>query len=118
MICAIYFILVAAAHQIGFKIPMLYIFYSVSSERYQDLIISFLSFGWAMLFGIGFFDDELKPGIQLPILLSGMAAILGLIIARMEIPLHSEIDYEIGVLAILLIMLIITFLTARGRTPI
>jgi hypothetical protein len=99
----------------GAKIPFLFIFYNIASERYQDLIISFLSFGWAMLFGIGFLDKELKIRIQAPILISGAIAICGLIRTRMEVPFHNEIDYEIGALAILLAALITTFgLSTRG----
>ncbi|MBI5874617.1 MAG: hypothetical protein HZB81_02015 [Deltaproteobacteria bacterium] len=112
LICAVYFIAVTIAHQIGIKLPMLFIFYSIPSERYQDLIISFLSFGWATLFGIGFFDSDLKMKIQAPILFSGLVAICGLIRVRLEIKLHNEIDYEIGALAILLFSMMITYIAA------
>ncbi len=109
-ICAVYFIAVAIAHQMGTKLPMLYVFYNIPSERYQDLIISFLSFGWAMLFGIGFIDDELKPRVQVPIMIAGIVAIYGLIRARMEVQFHDEINYEIASLAVLLF----TMMTAYG----
>lgn len=115
LICAVYFIAVTIAHQTGIKLPMLFIFYNIPSERYQDLIISFLSFGWAMLFGIGFFDSELKMKIQAPILFSGLVAICGLIRARMEIKLHNEIDYEIGALAILLFLMVTAYIIAIKR---
>ena len=101
-ICAVYFIAVSISHQLGLKVPMLFVFYNIPSERYQDLIISFLSFGWAMLFGIGFLDKELKTTIQAPILIAGAMGICGLIRARREIQSHPEIDYEILSLAILL----------------
>ena len=97
------------------KVPMLYIFYAIPSERYQDLIISFLSFGWAMLFGVGFLDKELKARIQVPILISGIAAIFGLIRARREIQYHHEIDYEIVSLAVLLFALITAFFLSGKR---
>lgn len=93
----------------GIKIPVLFIFYASPSERYQDLIISFLSFGWAMLFGVGFLDRELKSRIHVPILISGIAAIFGLIRARREIQYHHEIDYEIVSFAVLLCTLIATY---------
>jgi len=112
LICAVYFIAVTIAHQIGIKLPMLFIFYSIPSERYQDLIISFLSFGWAMLFGIGFFDRDLKTKIQTPILFSGLVAIGGLIRARSEITHHDEIDYEIGALIILLFLMVTAYIIA------
>lgn len=111
-ICAVYFIAVSFAHQLGFKVPMLFVFYNIPSERYQDLIISFLSFGWAMLFGIGFLDKELKARIQTPILISGTIAICGLIRARMEIQFHDEINNEIISLAVLLIAMMTAYILA------
>lgn len=114
-ICTVYFIAVSFAHQLGLKVPMLFVFYNIPSERYQDLIISFLSFGWAMLFGIGFLDKELKARIQAPILISGTAAIFGLLRARMEIQSHHEIDYEIISLALLLAVMTATFIYTKKR---
>lgn len=113
----LYFLAVAAAHQLGLKIPMLYVFYAVVSERYQDLIISFLSFGWAMLFIIGFLDTELKARTQIPVLISGIAAICGLIRARLEVRSHHEIDLEIAALAILLLALITTYFLSKPSGP-
>lgn len=112
LFCAVYFLAVSVAHQLGEKIPLLFVFYDIPSERYQDLIISFLSFGWAMLFIIGFLDQEMRLRIQVPVLISGIAAISGLIRARMEIEFHPEITYEILGLAILLFLILTTFLSA------
>jgi hypothetical protein len=50
---AIYFLLVALAHQLQFKIPGLYIYWDVPSFAYQDIIISALAFGWAAFFALG-----------------------------------------------------------------
>ena len=116
LVCAVYFIAVALAHQSGVKLPMLFVFYKVPSERCQDLIISFLSFGWAMLFGIGFFDGDLKIKVHIPILLSGLAAICGLIRARRYIRFPQvEIDVEIAALAIVLLMLLAAYIVAAIR---
>lgn len=112
-VCTLYFLLVAFAHQLGMKVPLLFVFYAIPSERYQDLIISFLSFGWAMLFGAGFLDRDLKAGIQVPVLLSGTAAIFGLIRARLEIRSHGEIDYEIFCLALLLVAMLTAYWQAK-----
>jgi len=112
IICAVYFIVVTIAHQMGIKLPMLFVFYNIPSERYQDLIISFLSFGWAMLFGIGFMDEEMRPRVQVPIMIAGIAAICGLIRTRMEIQFHDEINYEIISLAVLLFIMITTYILA------
>jgi len=112
-ICTVYFMAVSIAHQLGVKIPMLFVFYDIPSEKYQDLIISFLSFGWSMLFAIGCLDRELKTTIQVPILFSGFVAICGLIRVRMEIRSHSEIDYEILALAVLLAAMTTTFILCK-----
>lgn len=118
LLCAGYFSAVALAHQMGTKIPLLFIFYDVASERYQDLIISFLAFGWAMLFTVGFLDTELKTKIQIPILASGVIAIAGLLRARLEVQGHDEITYEIATLAILLVALITAYgLATRHLRP-
>lgn len=50
---ALYFLAIALAHVTGFKLPGLFIFYNVPSYQYQDTIIAFLAFGWAVLFYIG-----------------------------------------------------------------
>ena len=101
LFCACYFLAVAVAHQMGWKVPPLFVFYAVPSERYQDLIISFLAFGWAALFLIGFLDRTMILAVHVPILVSGVVALAGLIRARLEVPGHAEIDYEIAGLAVL-----------------
>jgi len=109
LFCACYFLAVAVAHQMGWKVPLLFVFYAVPSERYQDLIISFLAFGWATLFLIGFLDRTMKPAIHAPILVSGVVALAGLIRVRLEIPGHAEINFEIAGLAALQGALILLF---------
>ena len=51
---AVYFLLVAAAHLSGIKVPGLYIYFDISSHVYQDRIIALLSFGWCMFLFSGF----------------------------------------------------------------
>lgn len=106
---ACYFLAVAVAHQMGWKIPLLFVFYAIPSERYQDLIISFLAFGWAALFLIGLLDRTMKPTIHIPILVSGVVALAGLVRVRLEVPGHPEIDCEIAVLAALQGALVVLF---------
>ncbi len=116
LLCVVYFVAVALAHQLGIKVPVLFVFYNVASERYQDLIISFLAFGWAMLFVIGFLDAELKRTIQIPLLASAVIAIAGLFRAGMEVQGHNEIICEIAGLAILLVALVVAYgLAAKQR---
>ncbi|MBU1122765.1 MAG: hypothetical protein ABIH71_07580 [Candidatus Omnitrophota bacterium] len=76
---ALYFFLVSLAHMIGIKIPGLFIYFNVPSYAYQDKIISFLAFGWAMFLYSGF--RSVKSNVISPvkyILASGVAAIVGL----------------------------------------
>lgn len=47
---AVYFFAISIVHAMGLKVPGLYIYYNIPSLQYQDDIISFLSFGWAMFF--------------------------------------------------------------------
>jgi len=114
LLCACYFLAVAVAHQLGWKVPLLYIFYAVPSERYQDLIISFLAFGWAALFLAGFLDRTMRPAAQTPILIAGLVALAGLIRVRLEVPGHPEIDYEIAGLAALQGALVLLFALQRS----
>ncbi len=51
---AVYFLLVAMAHFFEFKTPLLYIYYDLPSEMYQDKIIAFTTFGWSMFFVAGY----------------------------------------------------------------
>lgn len=45
-----YFCCMSAAHFIGFKVPLLFIYFDVPSNHYQDMIISFCAFTYAVLF--------------------------------------------------------------------
>ena len=51
---AVYFILVAAVHFSGLRIPGLYIYYDIPSMPYQDRIIGLLAFGWSMFLYSGY----------------------------------------------------------------
>lgn len=109
LFCACYFSAVAIAHQTGWKVPMLFVFYAVPSERYQDLIISFLAFGWAALFLIGLMDRAMKPAVHAPILVSGVVALAGLVRAKSEILGNGVIYFEIAGFAILLAAMVLLF---------
>ena len=45
-----YFFLITLAHLTAFKIPLLFVYYNVPSNAYQDNIIAFMAFGWAVFF--------------------------------------------------------------------
>jgi len=76
---ALYFLLVAIAHRTGIKVPGLFIYFNVPSFTYQNLIISFLAFGWACFFVLGALLAG--RGIVLPIglhLIAGVVAVAAL----------------------------------------
>ena len=39
--CTAYFLAMSTAHFIGFKVPVLFVYWDVPSNHYQDMIISF-----------------------------------------------------------------------------
>jgi hypothetical protein len=75
---AVYFMLVSIAHLLGIKIPLLFIYYDLPSMVYQDIIISFLSFGWAIFL----LTAALNPGENINlirgIIATGIVAVFGL----------------------------------------
>ena len=75
---ALYFGCIAIAHSIGLKIPGLFIYFNVPSHPYQDQIIGFLAFGWAMFFYVAAVDPVNAPLPVKAILLSSAVAICGL----------------------------------------
>jgi len=78
---AIYFLLISIAHAFQIKIPVLFIYFNVPSNSYQDYIISFLAFGWGMFLYAGYksvANNELT--LVKYILISGIVALLGLIL--------------------------------------
>ncbi len=72
---AFYFAVVSFVHLMGFKVPMFYIYYNVPSTHYQDQIISFLAFGWAMFFYA--VSQNLK--MIRALLIAGIVAVLALV---------------------------------------
>lgn len=75
---ALYFLCVAVAHALGFKIPGLYVYYSVPSYAYQDRIISFLAFGWSAFFFIA--AKKLDVDMIKLIIIIGLLAIMALFV--------------------------------------
>ena len=74
---AIYFALVAIVHLIGYKVPVLFIYFNVPSYAYQDRIISFLAFGWAVFMYSAYLNPQNKELVRAN-LISGIGAIIGL----------------------------------------
>ena len=72
---AIYFAAIATVHLFGIKIPGLYIYYNIPSTQYQDQIISFLAFGWAVFFFTAAQNLHIFPSI----LVAGGVALAALV---------------------------------------
>ncbi len=91
---AVYFILVATAHQIGIKVPVLFVYFNVPSQYYQDQIISFMAFGWAVFLFSAFLNPANKELVR-AVLIAGFGAIFGLSIINLKTDfkiLSSEIN--------------------------
>ena len=75
---ALYFFAIAVAHMLGIKVPMLYIYFNVPSNAYQDRIISFLSFGWSVfLFSAARDPEQNQPAVK-AVIIACLAALIGL----------------------------------------
>lgn len=48
--CTAYFLCMCIAHFVGFKVPILFVYWNVPSNHYQDMIISFCALTYAVLF--------------------------------------------------------------------
>lgn len=75
---AVYFFSVSVVHLLGIKVPILYIYFNVPSNAYQDRIISFLAFGWAMFLFTAFTDPQKQGALVKAVLVAGAGALLGL----------------------------------------
>lgn len=75
---AVWFALVALAHTSGIKLPGLFIYFDLPSHAYQDRIIGFLAFGWAVFFHATARDPQAARPLVAAILAAGLAAVAGL----------------------------------------
>ena len=86
---SIYFLGVAIFHMIGFKIPILFIYFDVPSSTYQDRIISFLAFGWSVFFFSAYSNPQQNVMVVKAILISGAFAIIGLSVINVNTDFHN-----------------------------
>lgn len=87
---AVYFFIVCAVHLFSFKIPLFNIYFSLPAHSYQNIIISFLAFGWGMFFLAGYSSakrNELTTTKY--IIIASYAAVFGLLI------INGFIDFSI-----------------------
>jgi len=85
---AVYFGLVAVAHMIGMKLPVLYIYPMLPSYAYQDKLIAILSFGWALMIRAAARHVE-REEIVRALLVAGAGAIAGLLAINLTTDLRA-----------------------------
>ncbi len=86
---AVYFLGIAVVHMLRIKIPLLFIYFSVPSYGYQDRIISFLSFGWAVFIFSASLDPVKNRDSVKAILIAGIGAIFGLHVINAVTDFHA-----------------------------
>ena len=107
----IYFTAVGLVHFFDFKVPMLFIYYDIPSNAYQNRIIAVLCFAFAVFLFAGYriFPDNYK--IMKYIVIAGLVALLGLYINNYisgEMLRYNAIYWiEISLLALYLLFLYI-----------
>lgn len=95
---ALYFFSVSLAHLLGIKVPVLFVYFNVPSQAYQDRIISFLAFGWAVFLFSAFSDPQKQRVLIKSVLIAGAGALIGLSINNQVTdfsPLGPEIDVNV-----------------------
>jgi len=75
---ALYFFSISVVHMQGIKVPMLFIYFNVPSNAYQDRIISFLAFGWAVFLFTAFTDPQKQSALVKAITIAGAGVLIGL----------------------------------------
>lgn len=85
----VYFSAISLVHMLGNKLPVLFIYFNVPSYAYQDRIISFLAFGWAVFFFTAFSDPEKQMALVRAILIAGAGALAGIGIINAATDFHS-----------------------------
>lgn len=86
--CTAYFVCMCAAHFVGFKVPILFVYWNVPSNHYQDMIISFCALTYAVLFA----GASMIPA-AVPVALVAMAGtVLGLSAVNLSKDLREKIQ--------------------------
>lgn len=105
---SIYFVLVSVVHQFGIKIPLLFIYFDIPSFEYQDRIISFLAFGWAVFFFSAYKISIKDIEIVKYLIAAGTAGVVGLVMNNIRTDfskISSNINiwfYWVGTLTLLI----------------
>ncbi len=73
-----YFTLIALAHITSTKVPLLFVYFNVPSHAYQDNIISFLAFGWAVFIFSAARNPLASLGTIRALIIAAIGAVAGL----------------------------------------
>ncbi len=76
---AVYFLLISLAHISGTKLPLLFVYFDVPSTVYQDRIISFFAFGWAVFVATTAKDPLSNLAFVRALIISAIGAVAALI---------------------------------------
>lgn len=112
-----YFLAMSAAHFTGYKVPLLFIYYNVPSEVYQDKIISFCAFAYAMF---AFAAIRARAAV-IPFILAMIGVVVGLSLVNLSPSLRdvigdaSTIMYWAQTSLIGLIVVILAVLYGKSR---
>ncbi len=86
---SVYFFIVCAVHLFSLKIPFFNIYFSLSAYSYQNIIISFLAFGWGMFFLSAYSSvKNYELTSTKYVIIAAYAAVLGMLI------INGFIDFE------------------------
>lgn len=70
-----YFFLISLAHITGIKLPLLFVYFDVPSTVYQDRIISFFAFGWAVFIATAAKNPEVNLKLVRALIISAIGAL-------------------------------------------
>jgi hypothetical protein len=84
-----YFLAVSAVHMLGVKVALLFVYFNVPSNPYQDRIISFLAFGWAVFLFTASTDPRKQSALVRAILVAGAGAVAGLSVINFATDFHA-----------------------------
>lgn len=115
--CFAYFCAMSAAHFAGFKVPLLFIYWNVPSNHYQDMIISFCAFTYAVLFFTAARHRAAVPGalVALGGTVLGLSAVNASPSLAGMIPGAATTVYwlQTGMIAGLLVLLVMLYRASR-----
>jgi hypothetical protein len=116
--CVAYFCAMSAAHFAGFKVPLLFIYWDVPSNHYQDMIISFCAFTYAVLFFTAARHRAAVPGalVALAGTVVGLSAVNASSHLAAMIPGAPTTAYwaQTGMIAGLLVTLVVLYRASRS----